>query len=176
MFNATSYLCLQRAVWPHHCWQASQLPARCLTQGHRMASAATSIPASWSLQTKRGRGARQCEDIWLKQWIAIPESSSSQKNTGAQRRMSYMSFIWQPCIKLPLKHCKQSCRYPKAQKPWQVSENWQLKTIPFYLEAFTPFCGEQVIDWSLKRLLHEFLYFPISSFCCPWFSYCVLVL
>lgn len=57
----SSYLCLQRAAWPHHCWQASQLPVRCSTQGRRTASAAMSNPASWSLHTK-GRKEREREE------------------------------------------------------------------------------------------------------------------
>lgn len=58
-----SYLYLQRAVWPHHCWQADQLPVRCLTWGRLRASAAMSDPAGWWLHTKR-KGKRMEKEVW----------------------------------------------------------------------------------------------------------------
>lgn len=168
--HCSSYLCHQRAVWPHHCWQASQLPVRCLTQGHRMASAATSIPASWSLSHKeRGRGGRPCEDIWLKRWIATPESSLSQEIEKANawclicQCSSYRHTLNRVAGHLKHKNLGESykiCTKNPHKRPsfffFFCFSLPQPLTIFFqpdsisccYLEALTPSCGEQVIDWS----------------------------
>lgn len=106
---SSSYLCLQRAAWPHHCWQANRLPVRCSTLGRRMASAAMSNPASWWLHTKGRREMwrgwdwedvrlKNClQRLWYNTHLHIDLKSSSGWRIGwGALSESDVSFIRQP--------------------------------------------------------------------------------
>lgn len=119
----SSYLCLQRAVWPHRCWQASQPPVRCLTGGHRMVSAATSIPVSWSLHTKRrGEERRRCEDMSEMVNCCTWKLVKPQKQ---RKPRLCLSFITTEVRLLPFNACQRK-HVKQTYCTKKLSHNWQL--------------------------------------------------